>query len=442
MRFPHRPLPSRAAALAFGFALAGAPAAQTRPIAFTGARILPIDAPPIEGGTVVIHGGKIVAVGTAGAVDLPANAERRDVTGKVLMPGLVCSHSHIGAVAGADASGPIQPEVRALDAINVRDPGLQKAQAGGITTVNCMPGSGHLLSGQTVYLKLRDGRSIDDLVLRDADGAPCGGLKMANGTNSLRDAPFPGTRAKSAALMRAQLHKAREHRARLARPRGEGEPPVERSLALEALAEVLDGKRVVHHHTHRHDDILTVLRLAKEFGFRVVLHHVSEAHKVVAEIAAAKVPCSLIVLDSPGGKLEAMDIALENGALLEQAGVPVGFHTDDGITDSRLFLRSAGLAVRAGMSRDGALRAVTLANAQMLDLGDRLGSLTAGKDADLIVLSGDPLSVYTHVLETWVDGAKVFDRSDPDDRRFALGGYGASNDQAFSLCCFGLENAR
>ena len=438
MRSSHSLLLTLAAALA----LAAAPAAQTRPIAFTGARILPIDALPIEDGALVVHAGKIVAVGPARTVEIPANAERRDVTGKVLMPGLVCSHSHIGSVAGADSSAPIQPEVRALDAINVRDPGIQKAQAGGITTVNCMPGSGHLLSGQTIYLKLRDGRTIEDLVIRDAAGAVAGGIKMANGTNSIREAPFPGTRAKSAALMRAQLVKAREYRARQARPRGEDEPAPERSLGLEALAEVLEGKRVVHHHTHRHDDILTVLRVSREFGFRVVLHHVSEAHKVVAEIAAAKAPCSLIVLDSPGGKLEALDLAMENGALLEQAGVLVGFHTDDGITDSRLFLRSAGLAVRAGMTRDGALRALTLANAQMLDLGDRVGSLAPGKDADVVVLSGDPLSVYTHVLETWVEGVKVFDRSDPNDRRFALGGYGASNDQAFSMCCFGLESAR
>src|SRR5690606_6856511 len=193
---------------------------------------------------------------------------------------------------------------------------------------------------------------------------------------------------------------------------------------LEALVEVLDGKRVVHFHTHRHDDILTALRLQKEFGFRIVLQHVSEAWKVADEIAAAGAPASIILLDSPGGKLETIDIRSTNGAALEKAGVLVGFHTDDGITDSRLFLRSAGLAVREGMSRDAALYALTMAGARMLDLEDRIGSLDVGKDADFIVLSGDPLSVYTRVEQTWVEGEKVFDLNDPRDRAYAVGGFG------------------
>jgi imidazolonepropionase-like amidohydrolase len=134
-----------------------------------------------------------------------------------------------------------------------------------------------------------------------------------------------------------------------------------------------------------------------------------------------------------------MDIDFRNGVELEKAGALVGFHTDDGITDSRWFLRSAGLAVRAGMSRDGALYAMTMANAKMLDLDSRVGSLEAGKDADLIVLSGDPLSVYTHVTQTWVDGKKVFDRTDPKDYIFAVGGKGATDDQdlaAHDIHCF------
>jgi imidazolonepropionase-like amidohydrolase len=207
--------------------------------------------------------------------------------------------------------------------------------------------------------------------------------------------------------------------------------------------EVLEGKRVVHHHTHRHDDIMTVIRLKKEFGFRVVLHHVSDAWKVADHIAASKTPCSIIMIDSPGGKIEAKDIEWRNGAALEQAGVLTGFHTDDPITDSRLFRRSGGFAVRAGMSRKSALSGLTLAGAKMLDLDDRAGSLKRGKDADFIVLSGDPLSVYTHVEQTWVEGKKVFDRSIPQDRLHAVGGLGASDGQAWSACaCCGGEEAR
>jgi imidazolonepropionase-like amidohydrolase len=198
----------------------------------------------------------------------------------------------------------------------------------------------------------------------------------------------------------------------------------------------MEGKRVVHFHTHRHDDILTALRLSKEFGFRIVLHHLSEGWKVAEEIAAAKAPASIIMIDSPGGKLETADLSYQTGMALDKAGVLVGFHTDDYITDSRLFLRSAALAVRAGMSRDKALYAMTMAGARMLDLQDRTGSLETGKDADFLVLSGDPLSVYTKVLETYVEGLKVFDRSKPADRLFAVGGYGAGRDQLMDFDCF------
>lgn len=416
--------------------------AQERPLALVGMRLIPIEGAELERGVLVVQHGKIVAAGDAGEVTIPANALTRDCKGLVVMPGLVCSHSHVGAVSGGDSSAATHPDVRALDGINVRDPGIQKAQAGGITTINCMPGSGHLLSGQTVYLKLRDGSTIDDLTIPWPDGAPMGGIKMANGTNPMRGAPFPGTRGKSMAIVRALFLQAREYATKVAAAGDDASKLPPRDLGLEALGEALSGKRTVHHHTHRHDDILTVLRLGQEFGLRLVLHHVSDAHKVGAEIAAAKVPCSIIMVDSPGGKLEAADVTIENGAALERAGATVGFHTDDPITDSRLFLRSAALAVRAGMSREKALAGLTLENARMLDLGDRLGSLAAGKDADFILLDGDPLSVRTHVLETWIDGKKVFDRSDPGDRKFAVGGYGASEDQAFTLCCYGREGGQ
>ena len=409
-------------------------AAQDTPQAFLGARILPVSPDgkvEIEDGILLIDEGKIVAVGSAGSVDIPSNAVRHDVSGSVIMPGLVDTHSHIAGPRGADRSAPIQPDARVLDSLNMRDARVQKAQAGGITTVNVMPGSGHLMSGQTLYLKLREGRIIDDFLIRRADGTIASGMKMANGTNSRRDPPFPGTRAKSAALVREQYVKAQEYRDKISRANGDAEKMPPRDLRMEALVEILDGKRMVHHHTHRYDDILTVLRLAEEFGFRVVLQHASDAHKVADEIAAAGAPVSIITIDSPGGKIEAKDgqFSQANGAVLEQAGALVGFHTDDGISDSRLFLRCAGLAVRAGMTRAGAIYGLTMAGARMLELEDRIGSLEEGKDADFVVLSGDPLSVYTKVLQTWVEGDKVFDRDDPQDRLYAVGGYGAGHDQ-------------
>jgi imidazolonepropionase-like amidohydrolase len=177
---------------------------QDTPQAFVGARIIPIAGSEITDGVLVVHQGKITAVGPASSAAILAGAERHEVRGLVLMPGLVDTHSHIGSVEGADSTAPIQPDVRVLDSINVRNTRIQKAQAGGITTANVMPGSGHLLSGQTLYLKLRDGNIIDDLLIRDAQGNVAGGMKMANGTNSRGAAPFSGTRAKSAALVREQ----------------------------------------------------------------------------------------------------------------------------------------------------------------------------------------------------------------------------------------------
>lgn len=403
--------------------------AQPQQVAFTGARILPVTSPEISNGTVVVQDGKIIAVGPAGQVAIPANAQRVDVSGKVIMPGLVDSHSHIGQPEGADSSAPLQPDVRVLDSVNPRAASIKRARTGGVTTANVMPGSGHLLSGQTLYLKLRESNTIDGLLIRLPDGRTAGGIKMANGTNPRRAAPFPGTRAKAAALVREQYIKAQEYKAKVDAAGGDASKLPPRDLRMEALVEALEGKRVVQHHTHRHDDIMTVLRLSKEFGFKVVLHHLSDGWMVAKEIADAKVlGASVIVIDSPGGKLEAKDASFETGAALDKAGVLVGFHTDDGVTDSRWFLRSAALAVRAGMDRQKALEALTIANAKLLELESRVGSLEAGKDADLVVLSGDPLSVYTHVDQTWIEGRKVFDRSDPKQRLYQTGGPGADSE--------------
>lgn len=408
---------------------------EALPVAFTNADVRPVSGPAISPGTIIVAGGTIAAVGPAGTTPVPAGATTIDCAGKVVIPGLVDTHSHVGGGWGGDASSPIQPDVRILDSINVRDTGFRKARAGGLTTLNIMPGSGHLLSGQTIYAKLRKASTIDDLFMRGADGKPRGGMKMANGTNSQKDAPFPGTRSKSAALVRQKFLKAIDYRRKVEAAKGDAAKLPDRDLEMEGLLDVLDGRVVVHHHCHRADDILTVLRLRDEFGFKVVLHHVSEAWKVADQLAKAKAPCSVIVVDAPGGKIEAMDLSLATGAVLEKAGAPVAIHTDDPVTDSRLFLRAAALAIRAGMSREKALEALTLAGARMLELDDRIGSLEAGKDADLVVLSGDPFSTRTKVLQTWVEGTKVFDRDDPEDRLFAVGGYGAGRDQKAHACC-------
>jgi imidazolonepropionase-like amidohydrolase len=409
-----------------------------RPLALRGVRVLTAAGAPIESGVLVIHKGQIVAVGPASEVSIPERAVVRDLAGKTVIPGLVDTHSHIGIYPrpsvpahgdGNEMSGPVQPGLRALDAVFPDDPGIRMAQAGGVTTANIMPGSSNAIGGQTLYVKLR-GKTVEEMRL--ADGPVLGGLKMANGENpkgyGRRGNQAPVTRMKIAALQREQFAKARDYQKkwagyREARAAGKDVPAPDTDLSLEPLVEVLERKRTVHFHCHRADDILTAARLAEEFGFELVLQHATEAYRVADELARRKLPVSLTLVDSPGGKLETAGLIEENAALLEKAGVPVAINTDDSITESRFFLRTGAIAVRGGMSEDAALKALTINPARMLHLDGRLGSLEKGKDADLVVLSGPPFSIYTQVLETYIDGRRVFDRSRPKDWAYQAGGF-------------------
>jgi len=423
--------------LASFISLAPAQSAQDQSVLVVrGARILPITSPPIAQGVLVIQGGKIVAVGEAGKVSIPAGARIQDAGGKVIMPGIVDSHSHIGIMGnptvadsqdGNEGSGPVQPGLRALDAINPADPNIRIATSGGITTANIMPGSGNVMGGQTAYVKLR-GATMEQMLIPGT----IGGMKMANGTNpkgygSRGQAPM--TRMEEAALARGIYQKAQQYKAKwdayakavAAKDKTAKEP--DHDLGLDAVVQVLDGKRIVHNHTHRADDVMTVLRLADEFHYRVVVHHGTESCEVADELAKRHIGVSYTMIDSPGGKPETINVSLSCPARLEKAGVKVAFNTDDPITNSRMLLRSAALAVRGGMSEDAALKGLTIYPAEMLDLEHRVGSLEMGKDADFLVLSGAPLSVYTHVQETWIEGEKVFDRGNPVDLRYATGGF-------------------
>jgi imidazolonepropionase-like amidohydrolase len=401
-----------------------------------GARILPITSQPIEHGVLVIKGGKIVAVGEQGKVQIPAGATVKDATGKIVMPGIVDSHSHIGIDGNPtvedsqdanEGSGPIQPALRALDAIDPADPNIRIATSGGITTANIMPGSGNVMGGQTAYVKLR-GTTIEQMLIPGT----IGGMKMANGTNPKgygARGQAPMTRMEEAALARGIFEKAQEYKTKwdaynkaVAAGDKTAKAP-DRDLGLDAVAQILDGKRVVHNHTHRADDVMTVVRLADEFHYRVVVHHGTESCDVADELAKRHIGVTFTMIDAPGGKPETINFSISCPARLEKAGVKVAFNTDDPITNSRLLLRSAALAVRGGMSEDAAIKGLTIYPAEMLDLQSRVGSLEPGKDADFIVLSGPPFSVYTHVLETWIEGEKVFDRSNPIDLRYATGGF-------------------
>lgn len=413
-----------------------------RPMAFRGATIHTAAGPVIDQGVVVVRGGKIIAVGGPDTT-IPDDALILDVRGKTIIPGLVDSHSHIGIFSrpavsghsdGNEGSGAVQPGLRALDAVWPDDPGIRMALAGGVTTANIMPGSGNVIGGQTIYVKLR-GRTIEAMRV-EAKGV-LGGLKMANGENPKgfnfgKNKTPPATRMKLAALQRAEFIKAREYRKkwddyRQAKAAGKEAVEPEIDPALEPLVEVLQRKRTVHFHCHRADDLMTALRLAKEFDFEIVLQHATEGYRVADELVARQVPVSLTLLDSPGGKLETMGLLEENAAILAKAGVRVAINTDDSITESRFFLRTGASAVRGGMTDAQALQALTLQPARMLHLDHRLGSLETGKDADLVVLSGPPFSVYTQVLQTYLDGRLVFDRGRHRDWTYQAGGFAVAD---------------
>ncbi len=445
-------------------------------IVFRGARIHTVSGPTIENGTLVVQDGRIAEIGPGDKVTLPAGVKVIDVSGKVIIPGLVDSHSHLGVYSrpavnansdGNEVTDPITSIVRALDSLNPFDPGIRMANAGGITTANIMPGSANVIGGQTIYVKLR-GYSPEQMWVGPSE--VLGGLKMANGENPKRayggKGKAPSTRMKVAALQRAELVKAQEYLAKWDRyqqklaefetqkadaekankdkpkddvkskdakdsktdkvdgDKADSTPtPPERNLGLEPLVEVLQKKRTVHFHSHRADDILTLLRLRREFGFDLVIQHGTESYKILDEIAKEGVPVSLTIPDSPGGKAEVVGFIEECAAELTKAGIKVHVNTDDPVTESRFLLRTAAIPVRGGLPTDVALKTITLYPAQALRLDQRVGSLDKGKDADFVILSGEPFSVYTRVLETYIDGRRVFALNDDRERCFQTGGF-------------------
>jgi imidazolonepropionase-like amidohydrolase len=418
-------------------------------IVFTNAHIhTGTGAEPIKNGCLAVKQGKIEFVGTqAEFAKLPNAAQfaRTDLKGAVVIPGLVDTHSHIGVYPrpqvgahtdGNEMSGPVQGIVRAIDSFMPDDPGIRMALAGGVTTANVMPGSGNVIGGQTVYVKLR-GHTIEDMRItgQSAEGVVIlGGLKMANGENpkgygkNKQQAPF--TRMKVAALQRETFLKAREYQNKLKQAQAgeKGATAPDRDIALEPLVEVLEHKRTVHFHCHRADDLMTAIRIAEEFGFELVLQHATEGYRIADILSKKKIPASLTLIDSPGGKAETIGLLEENAAILERAGVSVAINTDDFITESRFLLRTGAIAVRGGMSEASALKSLTSIPARLMHLDHRLGSLEAKKDADFVILSGPPFSAYTQVLATYLDGKKLFDRANKRDWAYQAGGFSLPND--------------
>jgi imidazolonepropionase-like amidohydrolase len=394
--------------------------ARRGPLAIVGGRVVPVAGPPVEDGVVLVADGRIEAVGRD--LRVPEGAERVDAAGKVVLPGLVDAHTHLGVHeeaegwAGQDTNemtDPVTPQVRALDAINPADLGFADAVAGGVLTVNVNPGSGNPIGGQSAAIRSA-GRTVDEMLLR----APSG-LKSALGENPKRvygdRKQLPSTRLGTAAVIRDALVKARNYLDKLDRG-DDGEPP-ERDLRWEALGLVLAGEIPWRQHCHRADDIATALRLADEFGYRLVIDHGTEAVLLADRLAERGVPVLIGPLLTSRSKVELRNRSLANPGRLAAAGVELGIITDHPVVPIHLLHVQAALAVREGLDPAAALRAVTLTPARVLGLDDRLGSLEPGKDATLCVWSGDPLDARSRVEVAWIEGRQVFG-ADPDHPPF------------------------
>lgn len=375
--------------------------------------VVPVASAPVERGTVLLRGGTIVAVGAD--VEVPADATVVDVEGKWVLPGFVESHGHVGI--DEEGNGPIgndvnemtrptTPGVRAIDAVNIDDEGFRDALYGGITSVVVKPGSGNVIGGQTVAIKTWGGRTIDEQVISESVS-----VKSALGENPKRvygeKKQMPSTRLGVAFILREAFAKAQHYAASRVAAEKKGEP-FARDLDLEVLARVLDGELAWDQHVHRHDDIATAIRLADEFGYRLVINHGTEGHKLADVLAERDIPVIYGPMLTNRSKVELRDRAITNLVALAKAGVRVAITTDHPVIPINLLVTQATLAVRDGLPRETALEALTTNPASFLGLGGRIGALAEGLDADVVVWSGDPLDSMSRAERVFIDGREVY----------------------------------
>jgi imidazolonepropionase-like amidohydrolase len=389
-------------------------------LAITNATLHTVSHGVIQGGTILVDDqGRIERVGID--LSLPDDIDVIDASGLHAFPGFVDAHTHLGIWEegvgrafwdGNEATDPVTPHVRALDAINPRDQGLADARSTGVTTVCVTPGSANAICGQAVVIKTA-GEVVDRMVRRQPAG-----LKMALGENPKsvykpRD-KMPSTRMGTAALIREALVQTQSYLEKQARAEQdpEKEPPDE-DLKLESIALALRGEIPVRIHAHRADDILTALRLGQEFGLDVVIEHCTEGHKVAAELAAAGVPALVGPTLSSRSKMELRELSFATPGELVRAGVTVALISDHPFVPIQYLPLCGGLAMREGLDEETALRAITLIPAEILGVSDRVGSLEPGKDADLALYRGHPFhDVQARCLLTLVQGQVVHDARD------------------------------
>ena len=374
-------------------------------IALTNGRLYTIDNGIIEQGTILLDGEKIAAVGTD--VAIPADAQVIDVEGRIVTPGFIDAHTHIGIdeeihqPIGDDCNEMTEPntaELRAMDAINYRDLSFQDAVKAGITTVMITPGSANVFGGLVAVMKTA-GRTYKEMLLNGEAG-----LKMAFGENPKRvygeKDKTPSTRMATMAIARQGFYEAKEYLKK-------SEEDREFSLQTEHIAKALDGGIPVRAHAHRADDIMTAIRLRDEFHLDLVVEHCTDGHLIVDELKEAGVPVAVGPSLSNRAKVEMENVTFRTPGVLASAGIDVAIITDAPCTPIQYLPICAGMAMREGMTEEDAFKALTIVPAKILKVDDRLGSLTVGKDADGVVWNNHPMEIMGRPEMVFVSGKQI-----------------------------------
>jgi imidazolonepropionase-like amidohydrolase len=375
-------------------------------------------------GSILIRDGKIAEVGEN--VMVPAGATVIDAAGQWVTPGIIDCHSHIAGDGNInEGSVSVSSMVNIKDIINPEDIAIYRALAGGITTANILHGSANAIGGQTIVLKMRWGKDADGMIFEGAKP----GIKFALGENPKRagnpqgggrgaqplNARYPATRMGVEDVIREAFNEAVQYKAEWdaydkAVAGGQHPIPPRKDLKLESLKEVLEGKRYVHAHCYRSDEILMLIRVADDYGFKIkTFQHVLEGYKVANEIAAHGAGASTFS-DWWGYKMEAVDAIPYNAALMAKKGIVVSLNSDDAELMRRLNTEAAKAMKYGGVSREDALAMVTINPAKQLGVENRVGSIEAGKDADIVIFDKDPLSNFAKVQKVMIDGNRYFDR--------------------------------
>ena len=404
--------------VAIGFTLsflASSEARSEETIALVGGRVLTMTQGILEVGTVVVRGERIVEV-TAGT-SVPADARTIDVSGMIVMPGMIDSFTHLGLVEVSMVSAtsdivegiePAAPQMRVIDALNPNSELIPVARTTGVTTVLCAPGEGNVISGQSALIDL-SGDHVDAMTVKFPVGMHAN-LGEAAKHPSWKESKPPQTRMGIAAILRQTIvdtqnymRKWEEYEKKGARD--EKDPPG-RDLRMEAMIPVLRGEIPLVVRAHRLDDIQTALRIADEFGICLILNHATEGYKIADELARRKIPVLLGPVTTQPSSMERLGAIYENAAILSAAGVKIALQSAES-HNVRILPYHAGLAVAYGLPREEALKAVTIYPAEIFGVADFLGSLEAGKIANVAVFDGDPLEPRSRLVHLMIHGREV-----------------------------------